>query len=262
MPINKNSRIQYSINTTFPFILPTLQYVNDNYSKELKKSDIRSYIVANFSQGKSPNSEKDIVSKVIDRYLDDDEKKIILLGDLGTALLKTWKKHPQTRNELLILGFSQHFIVEFTIKEIHGYLMNGKRKIMADDLKKKVKALDIYPDLAKNIESNVTEILKDLIRLNFLPEKENNRNYNIDFYKPTDLGLLYSLLYYFPEWKTINLKSLEQSDLLKILLTDIVKIKNAFNSLNTRNLARYEAFADIEKYIISIGTVKELNDRL
>jgi len=262
MPINKNSRIQYSINTTFPFILPTLKYISENCNEGLKRSVVRQYIVKNYSQGKSQKSEMDIVSKVIDRYLEEDEQKRINLGDLGTALLKTWEKYPQTRNELLIIGYSKHFIVDFTIKEVHTYLVGNKRKISSDDLKKKVRALDIYPDLAKNIESNVTEILKDLIRLNMLPEKENNRIYNIDFYKPTDLGLLYYILYYFPEWITISLRSLDKSDLLKILLTDWVSIKTAFDILDKKNLVEYESFADVQKYVIKLNTIGELNERI
>lgn len=261
MPIRKNSRIQYSINTTFPFILPTLKFVNKNSSRDLKRSDVRSYVVANFSQGKSPKSEMDIVSKIIDRYLEEIDKKIIL-GDLGAALLKTWEKYPQTRNELLIIGFSQHFIVEFTLKEVHKYLIKGTRKISGNDLKKKIKSLDLYPKLAKNIENNITEILKDLIRLKMLPEKENNRIYNIDYYQPTDLGLLYYILYYFPERITISLKSLDQSDLLEILLTDIINLKNAFERLSKKNLVKFESFADVQKYVIKIKTIKELNERI
>ncbi len=262
MPINKTSRIQYSINTTFPFILPTLKYVSENYNEGLKRSVVRQYIVKNYSQGKSQKSEMDIVSKVIDRYLEEDDKKQIQLGDIGTALLKTWDKYPQTRNELLVMGYSQHFIVEFTIKEIHQYLMNNKKKLVANDLKRKVKALDIYPDLATNIEKNTTEVLKDLIRLHILPEKESNAVYNIAFYKPTAFGLLYFILYYFPEWQTISLRALDQSELLKILLTDMTGIKNAFDILCKKSLARFESFADVQKYVVILKTMGEFNARI
>ena len=128
MPINKNSRIQYSINTTFPFILPTIKYISENFKLGLKRPNVRKYIVENYSQGKSQRSEMDIVSKVIDRYFEEDDQKNINLGDLGTALLKTWEKYPQTRNELLIIGYSKHFIVDFTIKEVHAYLGSNKKK--------------------------------------------------------------------------------------------------------------------------------------
>ena len=84
--------------------------------------------------------------------------------------------------------------------------------------------------------------------------------YNIDFYKPTYLGLLYYILYYFPEWITISPRSLKESDLLKILLTDTIGIRTALDKLSKENLVEYESYADVQKYVINLKTMSELNE--
>lgn len=260
MAIKKTSRIQYSVNTTLPYILPTLNYIEQNRNKKLTKSEIRGYVVRNHSKGKSPNSEMDIISKIIDRYCSENPKRIINLGVFGIALLKNWDKYPQTRNEILLLGFCKHYIVEYTLNVISNHLKDGIRELSADDIKRKVRSLDIYPELAKNIEKNVTEVLKDLIKLNFLPEKKNNFIYNIDYYKPSKYGLLYYILNYFPNLKSISLKDLSQSKLLDMLLTNITNINLALNEIKNQKLLKYESFADIQKYLIQISSISELND--
>lgn len=262
MGIKKTSRIQYSINTTLPYLLPTLNYVSLNNKKSLKKADVRNYMVKNHSQGRAPRSEKDITSKIIDRYLKEDKNKNIKLGDLGTALLKTWEKYPQTRNELLLIGYSKHFIVEFTIMQVSNFLNKGFKEVSIESIQNKVKNLDFYPDLAKKIEKNVGEILKDLTELNILPERKTKSIYNIEYYKPTDLGLLYYLLFYFPELRSLSLNALHQSKLLNSLITDINSLKNAFQILNDKNLVSFESFADVQKYYINIESVRELNEKL